>query len=123
MLLNVATREIQPGLSVIELEGRLTLGRESHHLESLMERLIREGARHLIYDFTSLRYTDSTGIGIVASSVAQTRRAGGEVCIVGAQGVVLQALKISGLNSILTLYASVAEAEKALAGRAAGGVA
>ena len=65
MSLSISTRTISPDITVIELEGRITLGKESSQIESFVLKALSDGVRKLILDLTHVNYIDSNGIGIV----------------------------------------------------------
>jgi hypothetical protein len=44
MLLEIHERQIQPDIVVVELSGKLALGRESQRVESMLHDLVQSGA-------------------------------------------------------------------------------
>ena len=110
MLLNVATSAREPGILVIELSGRIVLGRESSHLEDLVEKAIADGARNIVMDLAGIHVVDSSGIGIITLCFGRLSNLGGRFCVAGATGEVLDILKMARLDSIMPFAASVDEA-------------
>ena len=53
MLLQIVEREMAPDITVVELTGRLALGRESQRIESLVEDLAKKGSTRVIFDMTA----------------------------------------------------------------------
>lgn len=55
---------------------------------------------------------DSSGVGIIVMCDAKLRRAGGELRLVGAQGMVQEALAMTSVSKIVRLYPTVSQAIK-----------
>ena len=114
MLLEIAERKIEPDITVMELRGKLALGRESQRIEALMEEYARQGTLRVILDMSGVDYIDSAGIGVVALSSGRIKDAGGKLAVVAPEGRVLQLLKLTQINTIVTVCTTVGEAEAAV---------
>jgi len=114
MLLQIEERQIEPDITLIQLAGKLALGRESQRVESLVQEKAQAGVRRVILDMSGVDHIDSAGIGVVALSAGTVKEAGGKLVVVATGGRVLQLLKLTQLNSIVTVCASVEEAARAL---------
>jgi len=110
MLLQIAERQVEPDITVVELTGRLALGRESQRIESLVEELVRKGSQRVIVDMTGVEYIDSAGIGMVALAAGKLKEVGGKLAIVAGEGRVLQLLTLTQMNTIVKVCPTVAEA-------------
>ena len=66
MLLEIAEREIAPDITVVELTGKLALGRESQRIETLVEDLAKARLHTVIFDMRGVDYIDSAGLGMLA---------------------------------------------------------
>ena len=110
MLLQIAERQIEPDIAVLELSGKLALGQESQRIESLIEELVKKGAQRVIVDMTSVDYIDSAGIGMVALAAGRLRESGGKLAIVAPEGKVLQLLTLTQINTIVKVCPTVADA-------------
>jgi anti-sigma B factor antagonist len=104
MVLTVTSRESKPDVTVIELRGRVTLGRESGQVQDAVRKAMEGGARKFVIDLDGVSYIDSTGIGIIASCFTRISHAGGEARISGAQGLVLDIFRITRLDSIISFF-------------------
>lgn len=121
MLLDIQKRRIGTDILVLELAGRITMGNLSQHVEWTVESLIRDNEKKIIFDLSRLDRIDSTGIGILVMCSSKLTRAGGELRVAGAQGIVEQALKLTNLDRILTLHRTAeAAAEKFTSGGSLG---
>ena len=114
MLLQIEEKWIEPDIAVLELKGRLALGRESQRLESLAGEMVRKGRLKAILDLTGVDYIDSAGIGILALVSGQLKEAGGKLAVVAPPGRVLDMLKLTQMGNILALNATTAQAIEAL---------
>jgi anti-sigma B factor antagonist len=109
-MLEIRTKEVQPDIVVLELTGKITLGRQSKQLEWAVENLVGEGRKKVIFDFSGVTSVDSTGIGIIVMSAGQVKKAGGELRVAGATEHVGQVLKTTNIDQIIALYPSTAAA-------------
>ena len=55
MLLEITEREIAPDITVVELTGKLALGRESQRIETLVDDLAKRGSTRVIFDMSGRR--------------------------------------------------------------------
>jgi anti-anti-sigma factor len=110
MLLELKTRVCEPDILVIELSGRITLGRESTHIEDTVVKALAEGVRNIVMDVSNVHVIDSSGVGIIALSFGKLSKQGGRFRVAGATGHVLEILQITHLDSVIPLSPSVEEA-------------
>ena len=103
-MLEIQTKQLQPDIVVLEIAGRITIGRDCKHLEWAVESLARELRKKVIFDLTGVTYIDSTGIGIIMMSAGQLKEAGGELRVAGATGHVEQVLRMTNVHQILGLH-------------------
>ena len=107
---NIQQTTIAPDIVVVELSGRLILGRESQQLELSLEELIASQHKKVVLDMSKLEYLDSTGIGIVVTSCGRMDTAGGVIRIAALQPKVEELMRTMKLDRILPIYATVDEA-------------
>jgi anti-sigma B factor antagonist len=103
-MLEIQTKQLQPDIVVLEIAGRITIGRDCKHLEWAVDSLVREQQKKIIFDLTGVSYIDSTGIGIIMMSAGQLKEAGGELRVAGATGHVEHVLKMTNVHQILGLH-------------------
>lgn len=114
MSLSIQKRRVGADVVVLGLAGRITLGLESQEVEWQVEDLLKEHEKKIILDFSELKYLDSTGVGTLVMCSGKVKQAGGELSVVGAQGIVEQTLKMTHVDQIVTLYATVEAAAENL---------
>ena len=114
MLLQIEIRRMEPDITVLELTGKISLGRESQRIETIVQDLLRQNERKIILDISRVDHLDSTGIGILAYCYGTVNRSNGELRIAGASGKVLHLLQITRLDGVLPLCDSVEAARSSL---------
>jgi len=112
-MLEIQTKRMEPDIVVLEIAGRITLGRESKQLEWATENLVREKQKKIIFDLTGVTRIDSTGVGIIVMSAAQVKTAGGELRVAGAIGHIDQVLRLSSVDKLVPLHPSATAAAAA----------
>jgi anti-sigma B factor antagonist len=109
-MLDIQTKQLQPGIIVLVITGRITIGRDSQHLEWAVGNLVSEQRKKIIFDLTGVTHVDSTGIGIIMMSAGKVKEAGRELRLAGAAGHVEEVLKITNVHQILGLHPTAAAA-------------
>lgn len=110
MILSIATLQVGNDITVIELSGRVTLGRESGQIEAYVLKSLSEGDKKLIIDMTNVSFIDSTGIGVIAYSFGKISQSGAQARIVGAHGIVKDVFKLTHLDQVLKFADTVDDA-------------
>jgi len=104
----VETKQLESGVTVVAVSGRLVLGKEVDRLEAVMSDLLAEGARKFVFDLAALDYADSAGIGTLVSCLTQIKKSGGEMRVAGANQRVARLFQLTGIDHLLSLYPTVA---------------
>jgi anti-sigma B factor antagonist len=112
-MLEIQTKCVPGDIVVLEITGRITLGRECKQLEWATDTLVREKRKKIIFDLTGVTHIDSTGIGIIVMSAGQVKAAGGELRVAGAAAHVEQVLKMTNVDQIVRLHPTTAAASAA----------
>ena len=110
-MLEIQTKQLPPDITVLEITGRITIGRECKHLEWATDSLVREKQqKKIIFDLSGVTHIDSTGIGIIVMSAGQVKQAGGELRLACANKHIQQVLKITSVDKIVQWNPTVSEA-------------
>ena len=109
-MLEIQTKPLPPDIVVLELTGRITIGRDCKELEWAVENLIKEGKTKVIFDMARVTTLDSTGIGILVLSAGQIKKAGGELRVAGATAHVEDVPKMTNIDQIVVLHPTTAAA-------------
>ena len=110
MALQIRKKRIEPDITVVELAGRLGLGRESQRIATLAGELARNGELRAIFDLTRVNYIDRIGVGLVARAARKLKASGGRLVIAAGEGRVLRRLTLAEVTTIVTVCPTVMEA-------------
>jgi anti-sigma B factor antagonist len=120
MLLEIRESRMEPDITVVQLSGRLELGSECQRIESLGAGLLADGVLYVMLDLTRVEYIDSAGIGVLAMTAGQLKRAGGGMVLVLGEGKMKAMLQLTGLDAIMPLADSPDHAAELLRAGSAG---
>lgn len=110
MLLQIEEKQIAPDITVVELVGKLAMGRESQRIETIVDELLKSGCLRVILDMAGVDYIDSAGVGLVALASGRLKEAGGKLVVVAPEGRVLTLLKMTQVTLIVTVCPTLAAA-------------
>lgn len=95
---------------IVTIEGEV----DHHTSVEIRERVDREyqrrRARNIIFDFSNIRFMDSSGIGVLMGRYRNVMILGGNVALYGVGDQVDRVLSISGIYKIMKNYDSIDEA-------------
>jgi anti-anti-sigma factor len=111
--LHIQKKFVELDIVVLEIDGRLILGPECQQVEWLIAALLSENETKIILDISNVTRIDSTGVGIIVLCSGKVMKAGGELRIAGAQGIVEATLKLAKVDTIVSLFPSVLSAKEA----------
>ena len=97
---------------IIEVGGEIDVY-TAPKLREAITSLVDEGQRDLIIDLEKVEFMDSTGLGVLVGRLKLVRGQNGSLRIVSAQERILKVFKITGLDKVFHIYASVEEAAAA----------
>ncbi|HLW88134.1 MAG TPA: STAS domain-containing protein [Terriglobales bacterium] len=109
-MLEIQTKQLPPDIVVLEITGKITIGRDCQHLEWTTENLVKENRKKIIFDLTGVTHIDSTGIGIIVTSAGQAKEAGGQLRLAGINSHVEHVLKMTNIDKVVAWNGTVAEA-------------
>ncbi len=113
MLLNIEKQQAANGVMVLKITGRISLGRDSQQVEWQVNELLKEDQKRVVFDLTGVNHLDSTGIGILVMCSARLKKAGGDLRVAGAQGLVSEVLRVTRVDNIVPMHSTSAEAVQA----------
>src|ERR1044072_7442856 len=99
----IESKQLEPGVSVISLSGRLVFGREVERLETLVKDLLAKGEKKFVFDAAALDYVDSSGIGTLVACLSQIKKGGGETRMAGANPRIQRLLTMTGVDKLLVM--------------------
>ena len=103
MSFKATSREIG-GVTVIDLDGRITLGDGSALLRDLIREKVDSGHKMLLLNLAGVNYIDSTGLGELVSGYRLVKAQGGELKLMNLNKRVSDLLQITKLYSIFDIH-------------------
>ena len=91
-------------VTILNLNGNLTIGRSEESLRESVVRLLGEDCKFLIINLADVPSIDSSGIGALIKSYTSVRDAGGQLKILKPSRLARQLLSITGLLSVLETF-------------------
>ena len=106
----IETKQMDSGVAVVTVAGRLVLGRDVEHLESAIHDLLKQEQKKFVFDISALDYADSSGIGTLVSCLTHIKKAGGDLRMAGANARMLRLFQMTGVDQLMSLYPTGAAA-------------
>jgi anti-sigma B factor antagonist len=104
MNLTVEKHQLDNGVTVIELNGRVAIGEASRLIEPEVIAAINDGAKMVVIDLAGVSYIDSTGVGIMVYCFGKAVRNGSDLRIAGARDNVLNVFRVTRLVNVVPFY-------------------
>ncbi len=115
--LDIQRKRIEPDLVVVEIAGKIVAGPECAQIEWLISDLLSQDEKKIVFDLSEVTHLDSTGVGIVVMCFGKVKKAGGDLRVAGARGIVEEVLKMTKVDRIIFLYPTAAAAVAGPAGQ------
>src|ERR671929_1142739 len=104
-------KERQAGdVTVLDMEGRITIGEGSVALRSAIRRLLEEGKKKILLNLAGVGYIDSSGIGELVSSYTAINKEQGQLKLLNLTQKLQDLLAITKLLTVFDVYESEEEA-------------
>lgn len=96
-----------PGTRILQLTGPLTLS----SLFAFQDAIRTDPPACLILDLSGVPYMDSAGMGAIINGFVSCQRNGRKLIVAGVNDRVMELFRMTKVDGVLTLTATVAEAE------------
>ena len=106
------TERTSGDVTIIDMEGRVTLDEGADDFRELTRRVIREGRLKLVINLEKVPYIDSTALGEIIRTYTSVIRHNGSVKLLNVSSHVHQLLVITNLLSVFDLFDSEDDAVK-----------
>ena len=103
MSFKATTRDVGD-VTVIDLDGRITLGEGSNLLRDLVRERLAKGRRKILLNMATVNYVDSTGLGELVSAYRLIKSEGGELKLLGINKKVTDLLQITKLYTVFDIH-------------------
>ena len=93
-------------VTIIELDGMLTIGSE-HIVDQSLKEQVANGRKKVILDMTRVKYVDSLGIGQIAGGYTYLSEIGGSLVLARTNDKIKELLRLTGLQNHIKTYETV----------------
>jgi anti-sigma B factor antagonist len=107
--LNISERQ-SGDVTVLDMDGKITIGEGSVALRSAVRRLLEENKKKILLNLAKVGYIDSSGIGELVSSYTAINKDGGELKLLNLTQKLQDLLTITKLLTVFDVYESEADA-------------
>lgn len=97
-------------VTVIDMEGRITLGEGSSLLRDLVRASLAKGRKKIVMNLAGVNYIDSTGLGELVSGYRLVKSEGGELKLLNLSKKVTDLLQITKLYTVFDIHNQEAQA-------------
>jgi anti-sigma B factor antagonist len=91
-------------VTVLDMDGRITIGEGSVALRSAIRRLLEEGKKNILLNLAGVGYIDSSGIGELVSSYTAINKEGGQLKLLSLTEKLRDLLTITKLLTVFDAY-------------------
>jgi anti-sigma B factor antagonist len=92
------------GISVADLQGRITVGEGNILLREVVTNLLERGNKRILLNFRKVRYIDSSGLGELVKTHLTVQRQGGQLKMSNLDQRLLNLLKATSLYKVFDVY-------------------
>ena len=100
--MTITTREVSH-VTIVDINGRITLGDETGQLRDTVRNLITQGKKKIVLNLARVDYIDSSGVGELVSSFTTVRNAGGELKLLALTKKVQDVLYVTKLYTVFDI--------------------
>jgi anti-sigma B factor antagonist len=108
--LQVARKEIKPGIIVLEIVGAIHMGPASQKIEQHVEQSLGRSENRMIFDLSKVTFVDSGGLGAIVRCFSKLKKAGGSLRLTGVKGSIATVMKITQVDKIIEVFPTPVEA-------------
>ena len=109
MSFRATSREVGD-VTVIDMDGRITLGEGSALLRDLVHEKLATGHKKILMNLAGINYIDSTGLGELVSGYRMVKSEGGELKLLNLNKKVADLLQITKLYTVFDIHNQEAQA-------------
>ena len=107
--LNIAERQAGD-ITILDMDGKVTIGEGSVALRNTIRRLLGEGKNKILLNLAGVGYIDSSGIGELVSSFTAVKKEGGTLKLLNLTQKIQDLLAITKLLTVFDVYEDEGEA-------------
>ena len=110
MILQILEKKPSPDVTILEMKGRICMGRDCQEIEWKVTDLLQKGEKKIVFDLTGVNLMDSTGVGIMVVTFGRLKKSGGELRLVVVPGKVQEVLSMTMVDKVLSIFPTVTAA-------------
>lgn len=107
--LNISERQAGD-VTILDMEGKVTIGEGSVALRNTIRTLLGEGKNKILLNLGGVGYIDSSGIGELVSSFTAVNKEGGQLKLLNLTQKIQDLLAITKLLTVFDVYENEGEA-------------
>ena len=92
------------GVTIVDLDGRITLGDTNRQLHNAIRRLVEEGKTQIVLDLAKVTYIDSTGLGELVSGFSTLKAKNGALKLLRVPGKVMDLMVMTKLYTVFEIH-------------------
>ena len=92
------------GVTIVDLNGRVTLGEGCQDLSQLLLELVATGQKKILLNLAEVNFIDSAGIGVLTKGFVAARRQGGAVKLLNRTTKIRDLLQITNLYQVFEVF-------------------
>jgi anti-sigma B factor antagonist len=112
--MKMVKKEIKPGVVVMQVTGRFTMGDDCLAVEKEVDHHLSQNEKHLILDLAGVNHIDSAAVGQIVKAYTKLKKNGGTLRLTGVAGMVDRVLSMTHVDRVIRVYPSADEASKDL---------
>ena len=105
--LSFSVQQREGARAVVRVSGAMDYD-TSDPLEEALTALVGDGAHHLVLDMAAVTFCDSSGINTLVRAQAHAKQEKGTLALVGAPARLQAVLEMTGVDTVITTYPTVA---------------
>lgn len=109
------TRTDYGDVTVLELEGRITLGEGATYFRNTVKETLQMGRLKLVIVYAGVSFVDSAGNGEIVTAYTYTRNAGGMLVLAGIPKGIRDLMQITKLFTVFETFETIPDAVAYLA--------
>ena len=111
--MSVSTRQ-REGVTVLDLQGQIALGRKDIDLPDEFEKVTSAGARKVLFNLAGVKRIDSSGLADLVAALHRASEMGGKVSLAKPRSNVADLLRMTRVDTLFEVYETEDEAIEAM---------
>jgi anti-sigma B factor antagonist len=105
---------LESGVLLLKLSGTITMGSQLQSFEWAVEEETKKNNNRIVVDLSQITYLDSAGVGVLVGCHGVAKNSGGAMRLAGPTDRVKAIFKLTGLEKVLHIDATLDAAVAAL---------